>query len=81
MLTLQWLVYDNDGTEEVHPVYGDSNNPSPAIPSWAADTDWWDVITDNALITSHHLSLGGGNEQASFYAGLNYFNQDGIIHS
>lgn len=76
---LQWLVYRNDGTNETHPVYGPSSNSSPTLPPWAADTDWWDVITQNALITNHDLSLSGGNENARFYAGLNYFNQEGVV--
>ncbi len=76
---LQWLVYRNDGTVETHPVYGPSSNASPTLPAWGADTDWWDVITQNALITNHDLSLSGGNDNARFYAGLNYFNQEGIV--
>ncbi len=76
---LQWLVYRNDGTSETHPIYGPSSNPAPTLPAWGADTDWWDVITQNALIMSHDLSLSGGNEKARFYTGLNYFNQEGIV--
>ncbi len=76
---LQWLVYKNEGTNETHPVYGPSTNPRPTLPAWAGNTDWWDVITQNALIMNHDLSLSGGNENARFYAGLNYFNQDGIV--
>jgi TonB-linked SusC/RagA family outer membrane protein len=76
---LQWLVYRNDGTNETHPIYGPSTNPRPTLPPWAADTDWWDVLTRNALITNHDISLSGGNPNANFYAGLNYFHQDGIV--
>ncbi|MEM6348052.1 MAG: TonB-dependent receptor [Bacteroidota bacterium] len=75
---LQWLVYANDGTEEEHPIYGDSNNPSPTLPSWGADTDWWDQITRNALITNHDVTLSGGSRNAKFYGGFNYFRQEGI---
>jgi len=76
---LQWLVYKNDGTSETHPIYGESSNASPTIPAWAGDTDWFKEITRNALITNHDVSLSGGNESARFYAGLNYFNQEGIV--
>ena len=76
---LQWLVYKNDGTTETHPIYGESTNASPSIPAWAGDTDWFDVISRNALIQNHDVSLSGGNDNARFYAGLNYFNQEGII--
>lgn len=76
---LQWLVYRNDGTNETHPIYGPSSNSSPTLPAWGADTDWWDVITQNAMIMNHDISLSGGNENARFYAGLNYFDQEGIV--
>ncbi len=78
---LQWLVYNNDGTNEVHPIYGPSpaaGGASPQFPSWAADTDWWDAITRNALITSHDLSLSGGNSDAKFFGSVNWFKQEGI---
>ncbi len=77
---LQWLVYANDGTSEDHPVYGPSSNASPTMPSWAANTDWYDVITGNAPIQNHDISLSGGNENARFFAGLGYFDQEGIIN-
>jgi TonB-linked SusC/RagA family outer membrane protein len=90
---LQWLVYKNDrldGTfdgpdedllpdSEIHPIYGSSANAAPTLPSWAANTDWFDAMTDNAGIQNHDLSLSGGNEKARFFAGFGYFKQDGII--
>jgi TonB-dependent starch-binding outer membrane protein SusC len=78
---LQWQVYRNDGTSETHPIYGPSSNASPTLPSWAADTDWYDEITDNASIQNHDLSLSGGNQNAKFYGGLNYFKQNGIVNT
>jgi len=79
MADLQWLVYRNDGTNETHPFYGPSSNASPTLPSWAADTDWYKTLTRKAMITNHDLSLSGGNENAKFFAGINYFNQEGIV--
>lgn len=89
---LQWLVYKNDKFDgsidgdgdgvldsENHPIYGSSANPAPTIPAWAGNTDWFDVISRNALIMNHDVSLSGGNESARFYAGMNYFDQEGII--
>jgi TonB-linked SusC/RagA family outer membrane protein len=76
---LQWLVYKNDGTVETHPIYGSSQNPTPSIPAWAANTDWYDAITDAAGIQNHNLSISGGSENARFYAGFGAFRQDGII--
>ncbi|MBL7873539.1 MAG: TonB-dependent receptor [Cyclobacteriaceae bacterium] len=79
MANLQWLVYKNDGTNETHPFYGPSTNATPTLPSWAADTDWFDLLTRKALIMNHDISMSGGNENSKFYAGVNYFNQQGIV--
>ncbi|MCX6302419.1 MAG: SusC/RagA family TonB-linked outer membrane protein [Bacteroidia bacterium] len=76
---LQWLVNKNDGTVETHPIYGVTSNPSPSIPAWAANTDWYDAITDPAGIMNHNLTLSGGSENAKFYAGFGVLKQDGII--
>ncbi|MEM7656185.1 MAG: TonB-dependent receptor [Bacteroidota bacterium] len=79
---LQWLVYANDGTDEIHPVYGPSpaaGGSNPTLPSWAANTNWWDELTDPALITNHDITLSGGTKNAKFYAGVNYFRQDGVV--
>jgi TonB-linked SusC/RagA family outer membrane protein len=77
-MDLQWLVYDNDGTDETHPIYGPSSG-SPQFPSWGADTDWFDEIFSPAMIMNHDLSLKGGNDNSSFYAGIGYFAQDGTV--
>jgi TonB-linked SusC/RagA family outer membrane protein len=76
---LQWLVYKNDQAVETHPIYGPSQNPTPSIPAWAANTDWYDAITDPAGIQNHNLSISGGGENAKFYTGFCAFRQDGII--
>ena len=75
---LQWLVYRNDGTNETHPVYGPSSAAKPSFPAWAGDTDWYDAVTRQGSMASHDISMSGGNESAKFYAGLQYFNQNGI---
>ena len=77
---LQWLVYANDGTAgETHPIYGLTTNASPTLPSWAADTYWFDEVTRNAMVQNHDLSLSGGNETSRYYASLGYFDQDGTV--
>ncbi|MEN8117206.1 MAG: TonB-dependent receptor [Bacteroidota bacterium] len=77
---LQWLVYANDGTSETHPVYGPSSNASPTMPGWAANTNWYDVITNDAPIQNHDITLSGGNKNSRYFVGLGYFNQQGIIN-
>ena len=89
---LQWMVYDNDNTsptttdattgevqQVIHPVYGWIGNANPTLPSWAAETNWYDAITRSAMVQNHDLSLSGGNENARFFAGFGIRQQDGII--
>ena len=77
---LTWLVYANDGTAgETHPIYGLTTNTSPTLPSWAADTYWYDEVMRNAMIQNHDLSLSGGNETSRYYASVGYFDQEGTV--
>ena len=63
---LQWLVYENEGITETHPIYGPSSG-DPTMPAWAADTKWWDeVMVKNAFMQNHDLSLSGGNQNSKF---------------
>ena len=75
---LQWLVYANDGIVETHPIYGPSSG-QPQLPFWDGNTVWWDEYTQTSPIQNYDLSLSGGNQNSKFYAGLNYFDQDGIV--
>ena len=42
-------------------------------------TDWQDQIYQTAPLFNHNLSASGGDENTTFYASLNYFDQDGVI--
>ncbi len=75
---LQWLVYKNDGTAENHPIYGPSSG-APKMPTWAANTNWYDEVTNNAMIMNHDISLSGGNKTSKYFASLGYFDQDGTV--
>ena len=75
---VQWLVYANDGITETHPVYGPSSG-DPVLPFWCGYNDWWELVTRNAPIMNYDLSLSGGNQNSKFYAGFNYFDQDGVV--
>lgn len=44
------------------------------------DTDWQDLIfQDNAAITNANFSLSGGSDKATYYFGLGYFGQEGVL--
>jgi TonB-linked SusC/RagA family outer membrane protein len=76
---LQWLVYKNDGTSETHPIYGPSSNPTPTLPSWAANTNWYKAMTRSAMTQNHDLSFSGGTDKAKFFAAIGVLLQDGIV--
>lgn len=41
-------------------------------------TDWYDVITRNAIKQSHNLSISSGSDKSSYYFSLNHLNEEGI---
>lgn len=77
--SLQWLVYENDGYSEFHPNYGPSSEPRPTLPAWAANTDWYDEITNRAGIQQQHASFSGGNKSGNFIFSMGHFKQSGIL--
>ena len=50
---------------------------NPNVPD--VNTDWYDEITRQALITSHSIGITGGSEDATYSIGANYFGQQGIL--
>jgi TonB-linked SusC/RagA family outer membrane protein len=43
-----------------------------------ANTDWFDQVTRTPISHSHNLSLSGGTAKTTYYASLNYRNNQGI---
>ncbi|MEO6454908.1 MAG: TonB-dependent receptor [Ginsengibacter sp.] len=52
--------------------------PSIIVPANKAGTNWFDVITRNAPMQNHNLSMSGANDNSRFMLSLNYFDQDAI---
>ncbi|WP_308756097.1 TonB-dependent receptor [uncultured Bacteroides sp.] len=48
---------------------------------WASGqfVDWEDLMLKNALYQNHDITIRGGTEKLRVSAGLNYFNQDGMV--
>lgn len=42
------------------------------------NTDWMDLLFDNALTQQHTLSLSGGSKKADYYASIGYATQPGV---
>ena len=79
MADLTWLVYKNDKTTVNDLTYGPSTNPTPTIPNWAANTNWFKAITRNALTQNHDISLSGGNDNAKYFAAFGVNLDNGIV--
>lgn len=38
-----------------------------------------EIFNKTAIVQNHQLSISGGTEKSDYYAGLNYFKQDGLV--
>ena len=76
-------VLDTDGNPTAdkidNAVYGWVGNPTPTIPAWAANTNWYKAITNPATMQNHDITLSGGSDNAKFFAGIGVRQQNGII--
>lgn len=41
--------------------------------------NYWDSLTQNALVQDYNIAIRGGSAATSYYASLNYKDQDGIV--
>lgn len=56
--------------------------PLAAMDAAGTNTNWQDnVFVNNALSTSHTLSISGGSDKTTFYTSLNYAETRGIIRT
>lgn len=46
-----------------------------------ADTDWYDELLRDAVMTNHSLNVSGGSEKATYSLGMSYLYQDGIMNT
>lgn len=51
--------------------------------SWyeTVNTDWFDILCEDALTQSHTVSLSGGNQKTRYYASLGYTDEGGTVKS
>ncbi|HMU47905.1 MAG TPA: TonB-dependent receptor [Chitinophagaceae bacterium] len=58
-----------------------NNNAAPfANPeSFGVATNWFDVVLRPAMITNHHISMGGSADKSTYNFSLGYLNQEGIV--
>jgi TonB-linked SusC/RagA family outer membrane protein len=49
------------------------------IAAVGAGTDWQDQIYRKAPLSSHNISVSGGDDNTTFFSSLNYFDQEGVL--
>ena len=85
----QWLMLDKESYMNAgesaynQSPYGTQNPVDLSIfNDWKGNltnTDWLDVIGQPGRVQNYDLSIRGGNEKSSYYTGITYFKQDGLI--
>jgi TonB-dependent starch-binding outer membrane protein SusC len=50
---------------------------NPNIPD--VNTDWYEEILQQSIITNHNLGFSGGSETVNYLVSANYFKQDGLL--
>ena len=62
--------------------YTNAGTALPNIPStFTANNNWQDLVYHTAPQTGANASFSGGSEKGTWYLGLGYLNQDGIVHT
>lgn len=59
----------------VNEISSGTYNNIDAVPN----TDWQSLVFRRAPIHNHRLSISGASENTSYYVGISYFKQDGVI--
>src|SRR5690606_2447729 len=70
------LEADNQFVANAIQRYGRSR-VDPNLPN--VNTDWYDQIMRQAVITNHNIGMSGGGENAKYSIGVNYFSQEGLL--
>lgn len=71
----------NGGSKPVFPEKLISDFENGTDPYKYPNTDWYDYLYRNALISGHNLSIRGGSKNLSAFVSLNYLKQEGIIQN
>ena len=79
LMTMANQALANGGESPLYPESLISDFKNGTDPYKYPNTDWYEHVYRNALITGHNLSIRGGSEKLSSFLSLNYLKQEGII--
>jgi TonB-linked SusC/RagA family outer membrane protein len=74
--TQQYIKAMNDISKDEGRVSEFSND---AIAKIGAGVNWQDQVLQSAMLSSHNLSISGGDDKTTFFSSLNYYDQDGVV--
>lgn len=86
-----WQAAQNSGLNPSHPAYGEGNSPVLNVDPYIIPngkqiyqtteqgTDWYEEIYSPAMQRQYYLNATQGSEKGSFFLGMNYFDQEGLI--
>lgn len=78
-MTIVNSALENNGSSPLFPESMISAFANGNDPYKYPNTDWYDEVFRNALITGHNLSVRGGSDKLASFVSLNYLKQDGIM--
>jgi TonB-linked SusC/RagA family outer membrane protein len=62
--------------------YTNAGSPLPSIPSsLKANNNWQDLVYHSAMQTGANANFSGGTAKGTWFLGLGYLDQDGIVHT
>ena len=76
--TLQNLAAQNEGFPLPYSEYALQKYKDGSDPDAFPDPDYRDLLSKNAVLTNHNLTLSGGNENVKYFASLGYQSQEGM---
>jgi TonB-dependent starch-binding outer membrane protein SusC len=53
--------------------------PGYTKPTWADNTDWWNLVVKPTNVINANVSMSGGNEKLTTYTSLGYYRTEGPI--
>lgn len=76
----QYVQYYNEGVEQAGtPAAGFRGAFTDAERALLPDTDWYDVLFDDAPVQNYYGSIVGGSQKISYSVSGGYFGQEGIL--
>jgi TonB-linked SusC/RagA family outer membrane protein len=61
--------------------YKNAGQTPPVLSGYTGNSNWQDLIYHTAMQTGANANFSGGSQKGTWFLGMGYLNQDGIIHT